>query len=184
MTRTISWSEHKQEALAEAIASLERGGVIGLPTETVYGLATRAGDDGVARLRAIKGRDEGKPFTIAVASAAAAHDLPVSFPSSATKLARRFWPGPLTLALPRIDGHGELIGVRVPGSPTALEVLTGYGAPVLLTSLNRSGEPPALNAAQVPDSLRGRLDLLIDGGESPIKEASTVVRFWPIGLQV
>jgi protein-tyrosine phosphatase len=166
--------ESDRAAIAAAVARLRQGEVVALPTETVYGLAALPRAE--ALLRAAKGRDEGKPLTWAFVSREAAGELGNLTPLGLSKLARRFWPGPLTLVAPRRVGHGT-IGLRVPGHKVALAVLRQLGEPLLLTSANLAGEPDALDAAAVARTFDGRVPLILDGGPSQLGEASAVVSF-------
>jgi len=166
--------ENDRTAVAAAVARLRRGEVVGLPTETVYGLAALPSAE--AALRAAKGRDEGKPITRAIASREAAVGLGDLSPLGLAKLSRRFWPGPLTLVATRRDGPGS-IGLRVPGHKVALAVLREIGGPLLLTSANRSGEPEARDAQTVVRTLQGRIGLVLDAGPAQLGEASAVVSF-------
>jgi len=163
------------EALAAATAALRRGEVVAVPTETVYGLAALPGRE--EALRAAKGRDDGKPFTWAVADRAAAEKLVDLAARPAAKLAARFWPGPLTLVLPRRGGGAESVGVRVPGHPWCQELLRKLGEPLLLTSANKSGEPDAVEAQEVAAALDGAVAWIVDGGKAALGQASTVVSF-------
>ena len=130
--------ESGRGAIASAVERLRAGEPVVLPTETVYGLAALPSAE--AALRATKDRDAGKPITWAVASREAAERLVHLEALGPQKLARRYWPGPLTLVLPQRDGApGATLGVRVPGHPVALAVLQALDAPLLLTSANRSG---------------------------------------------
>lgn len=152
--------------IAAAVAILRAGGVVGFPTETVYGLA--AGDAAVPRVYELKGRSETKPLVLMGASA----EFPgIPLPEAGAALAARHWPGPLTLVVP--DGRGGSIGLRVPDHPVALALLEASG-PLWTTSANPSGEPEALTAAEVAERLP-RLDAVIDGGPAPGGVASTVV---------
>jgi tRNA threonylcarbamoyl adenosine modification protein (Sua5/YciO/YrdC/YwlC family) len=171
---TVRDVEQDRAAIAAAVAALRRGEVVALPTETVYGLAALPRAE--ATLRAAKARDEGKPITWAVATREAAAELGDLSALGFTKLARRFWPGPLTLVAPKRGGSGT-IGLRVPGHKVPLAVLKELGEPLLLTSANLSGEPDALDAATVAKTLDGRLPLILDAGPAQLGEASAVVSF-------
>jgi protein-tyrosine phosphatase len=166
--------EEGRPAIAAAVERLRRGEVVAIPTETVYGLA--AIPQAESALRAAKGRDEGKPFTWAVATREAAEQLVDLSALGPGKLARRFWPGPLTLVLPR-RGDGRATGVRVPGHAVARAVLQAAGTPLLLTSANRTGEREARTAGEVLESLGGTIPLVLDGGPAQLAQASTVVSF-------
>ena len=164
----------------EIVAVLQRGGVVVLPTDTVYGLAALpASESAVAAVFALKGRGGDVPIAVLCASADQALSLaePVD---GIDRVADRFWPGPLTLVLPRRAGlelHlGEpvhTIGLRVPDHALVQSVAAQAG-PIAVTSANRHGEPTAPTAAEVAASLDGEADLVVDGGPL-IARASTVV---------
>ena len=133
----------------QAAAVLAEGGLVILPTETVWGLGS--GLESRAKLFSLKGRDTSKPAALAFSGGAAAQSSGlVRWSAEAQRLAERFWPGPLTLILPAVPGNlaGGLIGgeggvgIRIPDCPETLEVLRLFARPLVLTSANRSGEPP------------------------------------------
>ena len=151
-------------------AELIRGGeVVAFPTDTVYGLAALPG--AAARIFAAKHRPDDKQL-IAMAASPTAFEGLVEVSSKARALMERHWPGPLTLVLPTRSGDPPTLGVRVPNHPLALELLRAVGEPVLTTSANRSGEPPALTADEV--RLPG-VAAVLDGGRAPGGVPSTVV---------
>jgi len=156
--------------LAEAAAALGRGEVIGFPTDTVYGLAVRPGFE--SRVYDIKRRPQGMPLILMAASPDQLSGL-VEVDRRARWYMDRWWPGPLTLVLPA--EAGGTLGVRVPDHPLALELLRLAG-PLLTTSANLHGEPPALDAAFA--SLPG-LAGVVDGGRAPGGEPSTVIALLP-----
>ncbi|MGH2689867.1 MAG: L-threonylcarbamoyladenylate synthase [Actinomycetota bacterium] len=147
--------------LEEAVRALRRGGLVVIPTDTVYGLAAPAGDaDAARRIFALKGRDEGKPLQILIPDARSMSEL--ARPSrSAVLLAERFWPGPLTLVVPA--KAGGTVGLRVPGHPLALELLAATG-PVSATSANRSGEPTPADIGSIRTHFGAAVDVYVDGG--------------------
>jgi L-threonylcarbamoyladenylate synthase len=156
--------------LAGAVAALRAGGVIAFPTDTVYGLAVLPG--GESKVHRLKGRPEELPLILMVAEPAAAEGF-VEVDRRARTFMERWWPGPLTLVLPA--GEGTL-GVRIPDHPLALELLQAAG-PLLTTSANRHGEPPALTAEEAA-RLPGLAGVL-DGGPVPGGEPSTVISLLP-----
>jgi len=160
-------------ALQEAALVLRRGGLVVLPTETVYGVAAREDrPDAVARLTALKdGR--GKPWSHAVADLSTLDSRLAPLPQSAQRLIERWWPGPITLVLPRRDG-GRL-GVRVPGHAFTRELAAEAGVALLLPSANLPGAPPARSAQELQPQLLELVDLIVDDGPCPLGEASTVV---------
>lgn len=157
--------------VAAAAAALRNGGVVAFPTDTVYGLAAIPG--GEARVYRIKGRPAGMPLILMVADLEALAGL-VQVDRRARWYMNRWWPGPLTLVLPAIAGG--TLGVRVPDHPLALELLRAAG-PLLTTSANRHGDPPATDAEAAArlDGLAG----VLDGGPLPGGEPSTVIALLP-----
>jgi L-threonylcarbamoyladenylate synthase len=171
-------------AIAEAARLLAAGGLVAFPTETVYGLGADASDGAaVARLYAAKGRPAFNPLIAHVASAAAARKL-ARFDAAAARLADAFWPGPLTLVLPKAAECSvadfataglDSIAVRVPAHPVAQQILRGFGGPVVAPSANRSGHVSPTTAAHVLADLDGRIDFIVDGGATPVGVESTIV---------
>jgi L-threonylcarbamoyladenylate synthase len=171
-------------AAAAAARTLAEGGLVAFPTETVYGLGADARNGrAVARLFAAKGRPKFNPLISHVADLAAARRL-ARFAPAAERLAGAFWPGPLTLVLPKsIDcAVSELatagldtIAVRVPDHPVAREILIAFAGPVVAPSANRSGHVSPTTAAHVLADLNGRIDLVIDGGPTQVGIESTIV---------
>jgi L-threonylcarbamoyladenylate synthase len=171
-------------AIAEAARCLAAGGLVAFPTETVYGLGADATDAvAVARVYAAKGRPAFNPLISHVADAAAARAL-ARLDVDAERLAAAFWPGPLTLVLPKATGCpvAELatagldsIAVRVPRHAVAQEILHKFGKPIVAPSANRSGHVSPTTAAHVLADLRGRVDLIVDGGATPVGVESTVI---------
>ena len=159
---------------------LRHGGVVALPTDTVYGIAARIDHPKAIRsLYTIKGRASEKAIAVLLAGLEELDSVAIEIPGSARRLAGEFWPGGLTLILrrnpdlPREISRSETIGLRVPDHPIALELLRETG-PLAVTSANLSGDPNSLNAAAVRETLDGRIPLIIDGGTVPGGLASTV----------
>lgn len=173
-----------EAAIAEAASVLRAGGLVAFPTETVYGLggdATQA--KAVAAIFAAKERPQFNPLIVHVASLAAAEGE-AEFDDRARRLARRFWPGPLTLVLPRrADGSVDLLAaaglptlaIRVPNHPVAAALLAAFARPVAAPSANPSGRVSPTTADHVVDGLRGRVDLVLDGGACPVGVESTIL---------
>ena len=152
------------------------------PTETVYGIGTSVfSRPGIRRIYALKGRRERKPLALLVHSLAAAKPLLESIPAEAERLAKRFWPGPLTLifkasSLGRlVTGGLATIGVRIPDHPVALALLKAVGVPLATTSVNRSGQKPAVSGVQAAKLFGKKVEFLIDGGTCRVKTASSVI---------
>jgi L-threonylcarbamoyladenylate synthase len=170
--------------VAEAVRCLKAGGLVAFPTETVYGLGADATNAGaIARLYDAKGRPAFNPLIAHIYNAAAACDLGKLDPA-ATRLAEVFWPGPLTLVVPRQPSCtvAELataglatIALRVPAHSVARGLLAAFGGPIVAPSANRSGHVSPTTAQHVLSDLRGRTDLLLDGGPSPVGLESTIV---------
>jgi L-threonylcarbamoyladenylate synthase len=171
-------------AVASAARCLAAGGLVAFPTETVYGLGADATNgQAVARLYEAKGRPAFNPLIVHVGDLAAARGV-ARFAADAERLASAFWPGPLTLVLPRAarcpvsalaTAGLDTIAVRVPDHPVARDILAAFGKPVVAPSANRSGHVSPTTAAHVLADLRGRIDLIVNGGPTPVGVESTVV---------
>lgn len=171
-------------AAAEAAACLARGGLVAFPTETVYGLGVDATDaDAIARLYAAKGRPAFNPLIAHVGDLAAARAI-ARFDMRAEKLAQAFWPGPLTLVLPKTASCEvaalataglDTVAVRVPAHPFALRLMREFGKPVVAPSANQSGHVSPTSASHVRSDLAGRIDLIVDGGATPVGLESTII---------
>ena len=182
--RALNTRAPSDEAIAEAARLLGRGALVAFPTETVYGLGADARNDrAVAAIFAIKGRPRINPLIVHWESGEAAAEV-VAFDGRAKRLARQFWPGPLTLVLPRRADSGisllcsaglDTLAVRVPAHPVARRLLAVFAGPVAAPSANRSGAVSPTSAAHVAESLGDRIALILDAGRSPIGLESTVV---------
>ena len=172
-------------AVAAAARCLGEGGLVAFPTETVYGLGTDASNpEAIARLYQAKGRPAFNPLIAHVGTLEAAQLL-ARFDADALVLANAFWPGPLTLVLPKVrdcrvadlaTAGLDTIAVRVPAHPMALEILGAFGGAVVAPSANRSGHVSPTTAAHVHSDLAGRIDLIVDGGAVELGLESTIVR--------
>lgn len=171
------------EVLAEAAARLQRGELVAFPTETVYGLGANALDPrAVERIYAAKGRPAWNPVIAHVADRAQARRLARHWPETADALAAAFWPGPLTLVVPRADTVPDVVtagldavGLRVPDHPVALALLRAAQVPVAAPSANRFTHISPTTAAHVLRSLGDRAPLVLDGGTCRVGIESTVV---------
>lgn len=175
------------DAIARAVAVLERGGLVALPTETVYGLAADATNEAAVRsIFAAKGRPADHPVIVHVAGAGAIDDWSRDVPPAAHALAQAFWPGPLTLVLKRsgrvsdvVTGGQDTVGLRAPGHPWAQAVLQALRRPVAAPSANRFGRVSPTTADHVRADLGvkpdGVVDLILDGGPCPVGIESTIV---------
>lgn len=170
-------------AIAETAEVLRGGGLVAFPTETVYGLGANALDpEAVASIYAAKGRPAANPIIVHVADADRAKELVTDWPETADKLARRFWPGPITFVLPKapsiptiVTAGGNTVAVRVPSHPVARALLIAAEVPVAAPSANRSSQISPTQASHVLRGLNGRIDVLLDGGPSPGGIESTVI---------
>src|SRR5690242_17804623 len=173
-----------RDAIAAAARVLSGGGLVAFPTETVYGLGADATNgEAIARLYAAKGRPRFNPLIAHVADLAAARQRAV-FNAEAEQLAQAFWPGPLTLVLRKSSQCDvsdlalaglDTIALRVPSHPVARGLLGAFGTPVAAPSANRSGHVSPTTAAHVLADLRGRIDLILDGGPTQVGVESTIV---------
>jgi L-threonylcarbamoyladenylate synthase len=171
------------DALAEAARVLRRGGLVAFPTETVYGLGANALDTAaVARIFAAKGRPVNNPLIVHVADASQVSQIATDWPEPAARLAERFWPGPLTLVLPKRDtvpdvvtAKGPTVAVRVPAHPVAQALLDAVALPIAAPSANRSTELSPTRAEHVLRGLDGRIEMLLDGGPTSGGIESTVL---------
>ena len=199
LENTIDYGDHPRRAGA----IIRNGGLVGFPTETVYGVASR-GDDpaAVRRLREVKQRAESKPFTVHIADPGQADDYVPDWSAVGRRLARKAWPGPVTLVVQVNDPgqtvfaqrcgaagvdllyHGGAVGLRCPLDPIAAEFLRAARVPVVAASANRAGEPPARTADGVLRAFDGKLDLVLDGGQSLYSKPSTVVRIEGEGYRI
>lgn len=170
-------------AVNRAVELLRAGEVVALPTETVYGLAANALDaQAVTKIYNIKGRPAHNPIIVHVASREMAQSCVANWPPAATQLARSFWPGPLTMVLPRGDtipdivtAGGATVGVRWPSHPFMQAVIRECGFPLAAPSANLSNAISPTNAAHVRKQLGDQLTLIVDGGQSQVGIESTVI---------
>ena len=174
------------EGINAAARILRNGGLVGFPTETVYGLGADATNgEAVAAIFDAKGRPRFNPLIVHLAQTddALAHAV---MPPLAQDLAARFWPGPLTLVLPRRDDTPlsllvsaglDTVALRVPAHPVAASLIRALGRPIAAPSANLSGAVSATTAAHVADGLEDRLDMILDDGPAPLGVESTVIGF-------
>jgi L-threonylcarbamoyladenylate synthase len=172
-----------QKAVRHTAELLRAGGVVALPTETVYGLAANALDENaVAKIFQIKGRPALNPIIVHVASNEMAQACVAQWPDLGEKFSKAFWPGPLTLVLPRaekipaiVTAGGETVGVRWPSHPFIQAVIRECGFPLAAPSANLSNQISPTNAEHVRAQLAGKIPLIVDGGQSQVGIESTVL---------
>ncbi len=184
MTRMLDCRDplNRSEAIAAATDAVKSGRLVVLPTDTVYGIAADAFDNGaVANLLAAKGRGRDMPVGVLVGSWHTISGLVYSVPDAAHELIRAFWPGALSLVVQQApslqwdlgDARGTVM-LRMPLQPVALDVLRAVG-PMAVSSANVSGQPPATTAAEAQRQLGDRVDVYLDGGTSEQQAASTIL---------
>src|SRR4051812_1359954 len=169
--------------IRRAAQVLRSGGLVAFPTETVYGLGADATNaDAVAKIFAAKGRPSTNPLIVHVADAATARRYATDWPVAASRLAERFWPGPLTLVLPKamsivsaVTAGLGTVGLRVPNHPLALQLLQDFSGPVAAPSANRSNRVSPTTAQHVRDELGDSVDVILDGGPCAVGIESTVI---------
>ncbi len=168
----------------EKAAHLLRGGeLVGMPTETVYGLAANALDEtAVSKIFIAKGRPQDNPLIVHISSLSMLESLAAKVPDTAFQLAERFWSGPLTMILPKtaavpssVTAGLDTVAVRFPSHPAAQALIDAAGVPLAAPSANRSGSPSPTSAQHVYDDLQGKIPLILDGGSCTIGLESTVV---------
>jgi L-threonylcarbamoyladenylate synthase len=179
--------------IARAVEALRRGGLVAFPTETVYGLGADASNpDALRRLYAVKGRPPRHPVIVHLADSDQLGDWARAVPPEAQKLAGAFWPGPLTLVLPRcrervpveVTGGLDTVGLRVPDQPVALRLLRAFGRGVAAPSANRFGNVSPTTAADVRADLGADVDVILDGGRCAVGVESTIVDCSGDGLAI
>lgn len=181
--KTILLDEKKAGDIEKSGEILRNGGVVVIPTETVYGLAANALDEAaVRRIYAAKGRPSDNPLIVHISKFSQMAALVREIPESAVRLAERFWPGPLTMILPKSDripaavsGGLDTVAVRLPANETACAVIDAAGCPLAAPSANTSGRPSPTRFAHVRADLTGKVEAMIDGGPCRVGVESTVV---------
>lgn len=172
-----------EKSLALAGELLRKGELVGMPTETVYGLSANALDGkAIEKIFKAKGRPMDNPLIVHIADISQVKDLVSSFPEKAQALAKAFWPGALTIVMPcsknvptQVTAGLSTVAVRFPSHKTALEIIKRAGVPLAAPSANLSGSPSPTTAQHVYSDLNGKIPLIIDGGESNVGVESTVI---------
>ncbi|GBD11036.1 Putative threonylcarbamoyl-AMP synthase [bacterium HR23] len=171
-----------EQALQEAVAVLAGGGIVAFPTDTVYGLGGDVfREEAGEKVFLVKGRPEGMPLPVLLAFPQDVERVAVAIPPVAYRLMERFWPGGLTLVLPKapavpaiVAARGWTVGVRVPNHPVPRELARRLGSPIHGTSANPSGAPACRTAQEVKSALGGRVDYILDGGPAPGGQSTVV----------
>jgi len=179
----LTQDNHPDKILKEAAKVIRGGGLVIIPTETVYGIAADAGNqEAVKRLYEVKKRPSNKPFSLLIERKERIDDLARSIPAAAYKLTEKFWPGPLTLILAGLKS--DTVGLRMPDDEIALRILKLSAVPLVCPSANISGEPAPVNFQDAIKSLNGMVDLAIDAGASLLGVESTIVDLRTIPIKV
>jgi len=173
----------QRDALQEAAKWIRNGGLVALPTDTLYGLAADPfSAAAVARVFTVKGRLAGQALPLIAADADQVAARLGTLPANGMRLAEKFWPGPLTLLVPApaalardVSGGTGRVGVRVPANDIARAICRAADGPITATSANRSGQPATADPGEVERTLGDDLDLLIDAGQTPGGAPSTIV---------
>ena len=172
-----------QEAIETAAQIIKDGGLVGIPTETVYGLAANAlNGKAVAKIFAAKGRPMDNPLIVHISEFSQIYQLVKEVPDSAKKLAARFWPGPMTIILPKSDlipdevsAGLDTVAVRFPSHSAARALIDAAGLPLAAPSANLSGHPSPTTAEHVMNDLNGKIEAILDGGACGVGVESTVI---------
>ena len=172
-----------EESIAEAAKIIREGGLVGMPTETVYGLGADAlNEDAVLSIFAAKNRPADNPLSVHVSSLEEIPPLVREIPESAKMLMEAFWPGPMTLILPKSDCISsavsaglDTVGIRMPASDAARALIRASGRPIAAPSANRSGKPSPTTAQHVYEDMDGRIPMILDGGECEVGVESSVI---------
>ncbi len=178
-----NFTAKEKQYLEEAAEILKNGGLVAFPTETVYGLGANALDEKAARkIYEAKGRPSDNPLIAHVADFEGLRPLVSRIPENGIKLAKAFWPGPMTLIFPKSDlvplgttGGLDTVAVRMPSDPVARELILLAGVPVAAPSANTSGRPSPTRAEHVFQDMNGRIEMILDGGPVGIGVESTIV---------
>lgn len=181
MTQILPADSRKAIKLARRL--LHEGEVVALPTDTLYGVGANAFERSAVReLFAVKGRPADKAIPVFIYQIDDLNQVARNVPNRAWALLQQFWPGALTVVLPKVaalppdvTAGQETVAVRIPNHPVALDLVIELGRPLAVTSANLSGQPPPSTAQEVARQLGGRIPLILDGGPSPLAQPSTII---------
>ncbi len=181
-----------EDDIAVAVQLLQKGEVVAIPTETVYGLAANAYNEAAVRkIFAAKGRPCDNPLIVHISDSDMIKDIASEVPTLALKCAERFWPGPLTMIMPKSDriplvtsGGLDTVGIRFPSDKCAHRIIEKCGFPLAAPSANLSGSPSPTNAQRVFEDMNERISAIVDGGESEVGVESTVISFENDGIRI
>ncbi len=172
-----------RKAIKLARRLLHEGEVVAFPTDTLYGVGANAFERSAVReLFAVKGRPADKAIPVFIYQIDDLNQVARNVPNRAWALLQQFWPGALTVVLPKVaalppdvTAGQETVAVRIPNHPVALDLVIELGRPLAVTSANLSGQPPPSTAQEVAQQLGGRIPLILDGGPSPLAQPSTII---------
>ena len=172
-----------KENSKEAALILQNGGLVGIPTETVYGLGANGLDErAVARIFEAKGRPQDNPLILHIPEASWLERYCRNIPDSAYRLAERFWPGPMTMVLPRrenvpdaVTAHLDTVGMRCPAHALCREIIRQADVPVAAPSGNTSGRPSPTTAQHMLEDMDGKIEAIVDGGACMVGVESTII---------
>ena len=178
-------AEYSEESAQKAAEILKNGGIVAIPTETVYGLAANALDENAVRsIFTAKGRPQDNPLIVHISKIEMIKPFAADIPELAKRLAKRFWPGPLTMIfnktelIPSVTSGGlSTVAVRMPENKAARTIIEKCGFPLAAPSANTSGKPSPTSAEHVFEDMNGKIPLIIDGGECSVGVESTVICF-------
>lgn len=182
----------KPDDINKAAELIRKGEVVAMPTETVYGLGADAfNTEAVEKIFRAKGRPSDNPLIVHISKVEQLEELTHDVPELAYRLAEKFWPGPLTMVLPKRDcipdvtsGGLDTVGIRLPSHPAARALITASGKPIAAPSANLSGSPSPTTAMHVYDDMNGRIPAIIDGGACAVGVESTVISFEEGGVRL
>lgn len=183
MHNTLDLKSKNEKDILRAGEILRGGGLVAIPTETVYGLAADAtNEEAVRHIFIAKGRPQDNPLIVHISDISEIHALVAEVPAQALLLAEQFWPGPLTLVMKKSDLIPDIvsagldsIGIRIPEHPAAREAIRAAGVPLAAPSANISGRPSPTTARHVRDDMEGKIDAILDGGSCDVGMESTVI---------
>ena len=180
---TLLLNGKRQEDIKAAAKIIRQGGLVGMPTETVYGLAANALDGkAVRKIFAAKGRPQDNPLIVHISEIGQIYKLVKDFPEKAKRLAEKYWPGPLTIVLQKSDAIPDevsagmpTVAIRFPSHPVARALISAAGLPIAAPSANISGLPSTTTAEHVMRDMNGKIDAVLDGGPCGVGVESTIV---------
>lgn len=184
-TEKLRLSESFADSIARAAEILKNGGIVAIPTETVYGLAASAySEEAIKKVFEAKGRPQDNPLIVHIADMEMLTEIARDIPNNAFACAKRFWPGPFTMVLPRTEKTAspvsaglDTVAVRMPSDEVALSIINKSGLPLAAPSANKSGSPSPTTAFHVENDLDGKIDAIVYGDECDVGVESTVVSF-------